>query len=557
MVETKRGIARESDSVEIRSQMITQLIPKVQRLLVLSVGATVLLNAIGASLLFVYFTFIESGLFNEAPLDITTRLTGFIVRLSIIMCAVTALSAKPMRVIRRKMREISSDDDGKKLGSLVGDLMNLPYHMAFLSTAGWLTAVVLFGFLPSLFQASQVEKWHMGIHPMVGIIFVGAPFTVISVYFTLEWILGEEIRRSFPPASLLFAPSCRTISVLPKMMVVSLVMGVVPVSAVSYITLSQIHAIHAGRQEIGSFFSQMPLVIGFVLLVVVTAAVGLSVLLARSVSRPLRRTASAMDSVRSGELDVNIPVVSNDEIGLMGEGFNRMMNGLRERDFIRQTFGSYLSPEVVANILRSPDGVNLGGELREITILVSDLRGFTSLTSTLGPEVVLKVVNHYLESMVDVIMSHGGTIDEFTGDGILAFFGAPRHMDNSQETAVRCALDMQNRMPDLNAQLAEIVSPEAASEGELLKMGIAVNSGELIVGNLGSEKRKKYGAVGIAINVAFRMERHAAAGEIVISSDIYEKIRSHITAQPVHGVELKGIDVPLTLYKVTSGDFRD
>jgi adenylate cyclase len=530
-----------------------ELRSRIKKWLIFTTAFTVLFNALGATLVFVYFTFIESGL-AHAPMveDLCEHTAFFLERLALIMCVAAVLAWRRASGFRKKLGQTSDGFDLQKLRVLVGDLMSMPYNMALLSAIGWLAGVLLFGYRPLSFHGQGAQIWQFHAHTIVGILFVGAPFTVIAVYFSLEWVLAKKIREAFPWESLLVTPRAHTVSVLRKMAVVLLVMGTVPVSTVSYITLSQIHEIHANRQQIGSFVSQMPLVIAFFLLLAVSAGVGLSVLLAKTVSRPLRRTAEAMERVRHGDLEVHVPVLSNDEIGALGEGFNRMVEGLRERDFIRETFGSYLSPDVVANILRSPEGVNLGGEIREVTVLVSDLRGFTSLSTALGPEVVLRILNMYLESMVDIIMSCGGTIDEFTGDGILAFFGAPHHMKDSQERAVLCAMEMQRRMPELNKRLGGTCLVEAESNAPLLKMGIAINSGTLIVGNIGSEKRKKYGAVGTAINVAFRVEKRAEAGEILLTADVYEKVRHVVDAQPVAGTKLKGIDGLVTLYKVIS-----
>jgi adenylate cyclase len=531
--------------------MDDKLRSRIKNWLVSITAFTVLFNSLGGTLVFVYFTFIESGLFqtptNE---DLNEHIAFFLKRLALIMGVAAIIGWRQSRPIRKKLGESLGDLDQQKLRALVGDLMSMPYNMAFLSAVGWMVAVALFSYRPSSFSVVGAGPWEWNAHIIVGILFVGAPFTVMSVYFALEWAIRKRIAGSFPVESLLVAPRSRTVSVLKKMVVVLLVMGTVPVSTVSYITLSQICAIQANKLQISSFVSQMPLVIAFFLFVAVVAGVVLSALLAKSVSRPLRQTAEAMELVRQGDLDVRVPVLSNDEIGTMGEGFNRMVEGLRERDFIRETFGSYLSPDVVANILRSPEGVNLGGELREVTILVSDLRGFTSLTAARGPEVVLRILNMYLEAMVDIIMSCGGTIDEFTGDGILAFFGAPRHVRDSQERAVQCAMEMQKCMPELNERLRGICPVAPGSEAPVLEMGIAINSGTLIVGNIGSERRKKYGAVGTAINVAFRIEKRAAAGEIIITADVYEKVLRMVDARSVQEVKLKGIDGAVTLYSV-------
>ena len=288
----------------------------------------------------------------------------------------------------------------------------------------------------------------------------------------------------------------------------------------------------------------MPLAIGFLLSLSVTLAVILSSFLARSVSRPLRQTESAMSRIGSGDLTASVQVVSNDEIGSVGEGFNNMVEGLIERNYIRDTFGRYMSNEVVKEILQSPDGVKLGGELRNITILVSDLRGFTTMTDSLEPHTVIEILNRYFEKMTDVIIKHGGTIDEFTGDGILVFFGAPKLIPNHALAAVDCALDMQKSLKELNKEYSLLNLPE-------LRMGIGINTGEVVVGNIGSEKRKKYGAVGSPINVAFRVESLTGEGEVLVTPSVYNQTDC-LELGEVRETTLKGFDKPIALCRVIS-----
>jgi class 3 adenylate cyclase len=257
----------------------------------------------------------------------------------------------------------------------------------------------------------------------------------------------------------------------------------------------------------------------------------------------LKSFESVMNAVRKGDLDNQVAVVSNDEIGHMGEGFNRMVRDLKEAETIKDTFGRYLSREIVDEILKSPGGVELKGELRDISILVADLRGFTQMTEALGPRQVLEIINRYLETMTDIIVSHRGTIDEFTGDGILVFFGAPQALPDHAARAVRCALDMQQAMAGLNRQLSERSLPE-------LHMGIGINCGQLIVGNIGSEKRKKYGAVGSPINLAFRVEAQTAGGEVLVSPEVRSRFNGQLLVDQARESYLKGLDHPVTLFRV-------
>ncbi len=167
------------------------------------------------------------------------------------------------------------------------------------------------------------------------------------------------------------------------------------------------------------------------------------------------------------------------------------------------------------------------------------------MAEALEPPVVLKVINRYLDKMVKIIIRHGGTIDEFTGDGILVLFGAPRFIEDAARRAVLCALDMQKAMPELNKENFVLGLPE-------LRMGIGVNSGRLVVGNIGSEERKKYGAIGSAINIAFRVEAQTDrnGGEILITQAVRERIDGDMELGPARTVQLKGIEKPMDLYPV-------
>jgi len=321
------------------------------------------------------------------------------------------------------------------------------------------------------------------------------------------------------------------------------VITTLPLAMVGHVMLSQIHDIRAHQQTIENFISYMPSLIWFLLVVFILVAVGLSAFMARSISEPLQTFESAMQTFRKGDLDVSVPVFSNDEIGRTGEGFNSMVQEHRTLDSIRETFGRYLSTEVVNEILKSPGGVELRGELREITILVSDIRGFTRTTELLQPGQVLEMLNRYLEEMTDIIMKHGGTIDEFTGDGILVFFGAPTFVPDHCTRAVACALEMQRAMTGLNKGNLLLGLPE-------LQMGIGVNCGQLIVGNIGSEKRKKYGAVGSPINLAFRIQSEAQGREVLVSPAIFDDLDGELVVEGTKQCSLKGIEQPITLYRV-------
>jgi class 3 adenylate cyclase len=187
----------------------------------------------------------------------------------------------------------------------------------------------------------------------------------------------------------------------------------------------------------------------------------------------------------------------------------------------------------------------MGGEVRDVTLLVSDLRGFTSMAVHLSPQDVLPILNRYLERMVDIIMRYRGTVDEFQGDGILAFFGAPLARPDDPERAIACAIEMQRALIEFNIEQQRRHLPELA-------MGIGINTGEVIVGNIGSEKRTKYGAVGSAINTAYRIESYTVGGQILISPPTYERVEAVVGTRGTLEVQFKGLEKPVTLYDVVS-----
>ena len=232
------------------------------------------------------------------------------------------------------------------------------------------------------------------------------------------------------------------------------------------------------------------------------------------------------------------------------EAEREKLEGLRQRDEIRTTFGRYLSSEVVEELLATPEGLHMGGETRRVTFLVADLRGFTALSATLVPAVVIEILNRFLGRMVDLVSRHEGTVDEIQGDGMLVFFGAPLVRGGEEARAIACAVDMHNALNELNAQSRQRGQPE-------LGMGIGIHTGSVVVGNIGSEKRAKYGAVGSAINTAFRIESHTVAGQILVSEATFAAAGDTTRAERTLDIRFKGMQAPLRLYYITGiGDLE-
>ena len=228
---------------------------------------------------------------------------------------------------------------------------------------------------------------------------------------------------------------------------------------------------------------------------------------------------------------------------LMLLNFIKFWKSEREKRFVRGTFGRYLSDSIVKEILDTPEGLQLGGVKKPVTIMMTDLRGFTALCERLDPEDVLTMINYYLSEMTPIIGKYQGTIDEFIGDAILAIFGAPISRVDDAARAVACAVEMQNAMVVVNRKNREKGLPE-------VEQGIGLHTGETIVGNIGSELRSKYGVVGKNVNFTARVESYTVGGQIFISENTIAQAGSIVKVSSSMEVRPKGIKDPVTIYEV-------
>ncbi|MDY6855396.1 MAG: response regulator [Thermodesulfobacteriota bacterium] len=233
------------------------------------------------------------------------------------------------------------------------------------------------------------------------------------------------------------------------------------------------------------------------------------------------------------------------------EELNKLNKELEVRNrFIRKTFGRYLSDDIVDTILESPEGLSLGGENRIVTIMMTDIRGFTAISEQLPPKGVVNMLNNYLDVMTDIIFKYKGTIDEIIGDAILAIFGAPIIYEDDAKRAVACALEMQLSMEKVNQKNRETGLPELA-------MGIGINTGEVVVGNIGSSKRVKYSVVGPNVNRTSRIESFTMGGQTLIAHETMKACNSILRIDSTMEVTPKGFKQPITIYEVggIGGDF--
>jgi len=210
---------------------------------------------------------------------------------------------------------------------------------------------------------------------------------------------------------------------------------------------------------------------------------------------------------------------------------------------IRTYFSRYLTDAVVKSLLETPEGLKLGGDRRKVTILMCDLRGFSTISEKMPPEKVVEILNVFLGTMTEAIATYQGTIDEFIGDAILVLFGAPIYREDDAARAVASAIAMQLAMRSVNEKLAQMQLPEIA-------MGIGINTGEVVAGNIGSQSRAKYAVVGNHVNLTARIESYTVGGQILISETTYAEIQEIAKTNGFMEVEPKGVSHPISIYDI-------
>jgi len=215
----------------------------------------------------------------------------------------------------------------------------------------------------------------------------------------------------------------------------------------------------------------------------------------------------------------------------------------KSSEIIKKMFGRYLSTEVMNSLLEDPTALELGGEKRMVTIMMTDLRGFSALSERLMPEQVVQMLNVYFDVMVDIILAYHGTINEIVGDALLVIFGAPQTMVDRTPRAVACAIEMQNAMSRVNDINRKQDLPD-------LEMGIGINETEVIVGNIGSSKRSKYAVVGSGVNMTSRIESYSVGGQILVSASVKKKIGHMLRIDAQQQVSPKGMRSAIWIFEV-------
>jgi len=312
--------------------------------------------------------------------------------------------------------------------------------------------------------------------------------------------------------------------------------------------------VNASRLETIKFRVLQEVAVAFGIAIILLGLVAFFV--GKNIRKPLNQIIDAAVSISRGNLSTRINLLRNDELGVMGEHINIMAEQLQEREFIRETFGRYVSEEIAKTLLVQNATEKLGGEERVVTVLFCDMRGYSTLSEQMPPAQIVNMLNQYLSAMTEIIDRHNGCIIEFIGDAIFAVFGAPQYIADHAEQAVRCAIEMRTRLSHLSQELQESGITRYWKSDEIidLRARIGIHTGHVVAGNLGSTTRMKYAVIGDTVNVAARLEQlnKELGTDILLSRDVYtllpEDLAREMTKQGEHHV--KGREQAVSIYSV-------
>ncbi len=417
--------------------------------------------------------------------------------------------------------------------------LNQPYFAAGLDFAIWLVAGISFGLV--VHRSSEIG--YLALASFLQPVVTGL-LTAILAFFFIEHVIQHRLAPIlFPNGALHAVRGTLRIRIGTRTAALVFATSLVPLCAI-LLTIYGFSRITAkGVWPPAVVFQKLQVAIvvetiGFILFAVCSAF-----FVAVNQVRALGEMTRVLKRVSRGDFGQRVQVVSNDEIGYVGDVINEMAEGLEEREFIKDTFGKYVTREVRDEILEGR--IPLDGETKEVTLLFADLREFTRMVETTIPKAVVKVINRYFAEMSSAIRDHGGLVLQFIGDEIEAVFGAPLALVDHPQAAVRAALEMRERLVKLNEELE-------AWGGPVLRHGIGVHTGSVLAANIGSPDRLSYAMVGDTVNLASRIQElnKNFGTDILISVATFERLDGSVHAGKLPEAKVKGKTAPVEVFQV-------
>ena len=442
-----------------------------------------------------------------------------------ITCGLAAVSItfacfKTFPLLRPIERWIAGDRDEQATAEAWAAAVSFPWRMIRTVLVLPLLVVVI---PAAVLSVIVFEVSWLAVFPFIAGSMIALAYSSILHYLALEVGLRPvliDINRQVSPRTK------ADVSALPLRWRLLLTLPVI--NAITGMTVAALTNDSPGGANLG-------LDVGIAVGVATTVALELTILLSKSILRPLADLQEATEEVMAGNYDVSVPITTGDETGELAATFNQMVLGLRERERIREAFGTYLDSEVAEYILS--EGFTEEGVEADVSVLFCDVRDFTGFAAEADAKEVVASLNELFEVVVPVISRHGGHVDKFVGDGLLAVFGAPRPYPDHAARATRAAIE-----------IARLVNVEQRVEE--LRIGVGINSGRVVAGSIGGGGRLDFSVIGDAVNVAARVE--AATRElgldVLLAAATAEQLDGEIEVEPMGPHALKGILEPVELY---------
>ena len=494
--------------------------------------ANVISNIIGVTV--VFYLFSRTGtLHSDSRSSLFATIDLIFIPLSfIIPIAITLIYERPIRSYLERRH------NGLATSAVLTDqvqqrLLNEPFFLMALNALVWISAAVTYA----------LYFWRLGLDQkaIIGAFSLNLQVGLVSVtvaFFVIEFFMQRRmIPYFFPKGGMSAVSKIIRIRIRTRLIAFLAATNLIPMFTLARGSWGIVQSF----ADTGQALSAMQTMIFSHAAIFAWVGIWLTFLVSSNLTRPLADMTSVLKRIRNGHFDGRVSVTSNDELGYVGDAVNEMATGLKEREFIKETFGKYVSKEVRDEVLSRK--IPLDGEVREVTVLFADLRNFTPLVERTTPQQVVRIINRYFEEMEASIRAQGGLVLQFIGDEIEAVFGAPIPLSDHATQAMIAAMSMNDGLAAVNQVFADRGhSP--------LQHGIGIHSGNVVAANIGSPSRLSYALVGDTVNVASRLQdankQHGTS--IIVSADTHRRFSRGFPLRSLPTTTLKGKIEPVELY---------
>jgi adenylate cyclase len=494
--------------------------------------ANIISNIVGVTVAFYLFS--RTGtLHSDMRSSLFATIDRIFIPLSfIIPIAITLVYERPIRGFL----------DLKHTGSVASDalthqvhrrLLNEPFFLMALNALVWISAAVTYA----------LYFWRLGLSQkaILGAFSLNLQVGLVSVtvaFFVIEFFLQRRLAPFFFPHGGMSAIS-KTIRIRIRTRLIAFLAAT---NLIPMFTLARgSWGIAQTFADTDQALSAMQTMIFSHAAIFAWVGIWLTFLVSSNLTRPLADMTSVLKRIKGGNFNDQVSVTSNDELGYVGDAVNEMATGLKEREFIKETFGKYVSKEVRDEVLSR--NIPLDGEAREVSVLFADLRNFTPLVERTTPQQVVRIINRYFEEMEAAIRAQGGLVLQFIGDEIEAVFGAPIPLADHATQAMIAAMNMNDGLTAVN----KVFTDRGHSP---LQHGIGIHSGKVVAANIGSPTRLSYALVGDTVNVASRLQdankQHGTS--IIISAETHGRLSRDFPLHSLPKTTLKGKSDPVDLF---------